>query len=429
LSEFDEERERKMRKILVWFLLAAMLVSVVLTSGCSTEEAHEHVLGDWIIDTEPTKTSEGSKHIECTECQKILLTESIPMTGPMDEVELAQYARERTVAVCVDHEIVGTGFFIDDEGTVVTCFHVLEPVFNYSVQEANVEVRLYNNSSYSLQSVIKFDYAYDLAVFKIDTKGEKVSYFPIASEDPALFSKVYACGYKNGADDVSFNGGNISKVSGEEDKRGLAETYVHDADIYYGNSGGPLINAYGEAVGINAAGHRDDESSHYAIKTSNLDKVRVVGTKSLAEFMKWHNDETRDSLKVWDWDTAEEEFTGDGYYSYVHSYQDVTGVKCEFSCDYTYYFFNNMNAIPEEYRKPGFHGTKFYHTYIYTRESYDVYMEYLKSEGYKYEDEARFEDDTYYECYYSYATNNYIEFHIYTDSKTGERLLQMNIYN
>lgn len=418
-----------MKKFLAWILLAVMLAATIFASGCSSEETHEHVLGDWIIDKEPTNTETGSKHIECTVCHQVMLTETIPASGPMNEEELAQYVQERTVAVYVDHEIVGTGFFIDADGIVVTCFHVIEGVFDLDIKDANIEVRLSNNVVYDLEKVIKFDYAYDIAVFKINNKGDKVPYFNVITEEPALYSKVYACGYKNGENTVTFNGGNISKNADSDEKIGLAEAYVHDAEVYYGNSGGPLVNGYGEVIGINAAIHVYDESKHKAIKMSNLEKLRETGDKSLTDFMKWYNDETRDSLKVWEYDYDEEEFTGDGYYSYVHSYQDVTGVKCEFSCDYTYYLFNNLNAVPNEYKKNGFHGTMYYHTYLYTRDSYNTYVEYLKGEGYEYRDEDRFGDDTYYECYYSYATNNFVEFHIYTDSKTGDRLIQMNIYN
>ena len=53
------------RKILYCILFIALL-SVVLT-GC----ACDHVESDWIVDAEATYDSDGSKHVECTECGEI----------------------------------------------------------------------------------------------------------------------------------------------------------------------------------------------------------------------------------------------------------------------------------------------------------------------------------------------------------------------
>jgi formylglycine-generating enzyme required for sulfatase activity len=46
-----------------------------------TEEA-AHMPSEWITDTEATEQAAGSKHTECTECERILETESIPKLPP-----------------------------------------------------------------------------------------------------------------------------------------------------------------------------------------------------------------------------------------------------------------------------------------------------------------------------------------------------------
>lgn len=462
-----------MKRTFKHIFLALIVLCAVLTSSCavnggeaqsgaSQSEIHEHVMGEWIIDTEATCTTEGQKHIECTICNKNLLTDTIPAkghtesdwiveseatakepgskykectvckeklstetieaSGPMDDIELAAYAQERTVSIYINGDLSGTGFFIDENGTVVTCFHVLENIFYSDIQNATIEIGLTNNARYSLHKVLKFDHAYDLAVFQIDTKGQKMPYFPVVTEEQPLNTKVYACGFALGFNSANFTSGNISTVS---HIYGLADAYLQTAAISPGNSGGPLINAYGEVIAVNAAYYKDAENMNIAVKLSNLEKLRVTGEKNLASFIKWHNDETRDSLKVWYWDTATEDFTGDGYYSYVHSYQDETGAACEFSCSYSFLSFNN---IPSTYKKTGFHGTYYYHTYKYVRSEYDKYIDYLESEGYTYESENRYSDDSYVEYYYSEVNNTWFELYIYTNSKTGERMIQTNLY-
>ena len=63
--------------------------SVVYCSVCNVEISREnivipakgHTSSDWIIDVEPTCTTTGSKHKECTVCHEVLETEAIPATG------------------------------------------------------------------------------------------------------------------------------------------------------------------------------------------------------------------------------------------------------------------------------------------------------------------------------------------------------------
>ena len=458
-----------MKNTLKWLFLVVVIISLVLISACGEAETnnddddvHEHEMSEWIIDTEATCTAEGKKHIECTECEKKLLddvipktahtesdwiieteatnqtpgskykqctvckeklsTEVIPANGPMDDIALAQYVQERTVAIYINGELMGSGFFTDEDGTVVTCFHVLETVFGASIDSATIEIGLSNNARYSLQRVLKFDHAYDLAVFRIDTKGQKMPYFTVAGGDQPLNAKVYACGYALVFSSANFTSGNISTVS---HPYGLADAYLQTAPISGGNSGGPLVNGYGEVVAVNAAHYINGENMNVAIKLSNLDDLRVVEEKTLSNFMKWYNDETRDSLKIWYWSSDDEDFTGNAFYSYLHTYQEVTGTKCEFSCDYSFYEYTD---IPDSYKKNGFHGTCYYYTYVYTRSQYNAYIEYLEAEGYEYKSEDRFSDDSYIEYYYSDITESYVEIYIYTDAQTGDRMIQMNAY-
>ena len=47
----------------------------------TNEQEHVHTPSEWIIDTEATCKSEGSKHKECTECEEVVESESIPKTN------------------------------------------------------------------------------------------------------------------------------------------------------------------------------------------------------------------------------------------------------------------------------------------------------------------------------------------------------------
>ena len=56
------------------------LYAISIANGWTTPD-DAHIAGDWIVDSESTCTTPGSRHIECVECGAILRTEEIPATG------------------------------------------------------------------------------------------------------------------------------------------------------------------------------------------------------------------------------------------------------------------------------------------------------------------------------------------------------------
>ena len=74
-------------------------------------------------------------------------------------VELAEYVGARTVTVNAD-DSVGSGFFIDSEGTLVTNYHVIE-----GAKKITVDV---DGGNYTVSEIVDFSKVYDLAILKID---------------------------------------------------------------------------------------------------------------------------------------------------------------------------------------------------------------------------------------------------------------------
>lgn len=382
--------------------------------GNESISATGHTESDWIIEKEATPKNEGSKYRECTVCNIKLESQVISATGPMDSEQLAAYVQERTVSIVINGKTNGTGFFIDENGTLVTCFHVVDDAF-YSTSPS-IEVKLSSGASYSMEYVIKFDPAYDLAILKIDTKSEKTPYLDVAESDAATGAKVYACGASLGLVTGNFTNGQISSAS---HKYGLAEAYISNAAISGGNSGGPLVNAYGEVVGVAAAGYTYGENLNIFIKMSNVDNLRVTGNKDLSEFVRWHSFETRDALNMFIYSLKDENYIGRYYNSYIHSYHDEVGAKCLYSSD---------NYLASAGQASGYDSMKYYYTYLYNKDEYTEYVEYLKSEGYVY-DETLSEDaggGVYIDIYYNEIDGAYIEFITYTWG--GQRRIQLDMY-
>jgi len=139
---------------------------------------------------------------------------------------------------------LGSGFFIDREGYLVTNNHVVE-----GADEITVILR--NEEEYPAK-VVGRDPNTDLALLKI-TSGNN---FPVAklgdSETIKVGEWVLAIGSPFGLEHTVTAG--IVSAKGRVIGSGPYDDFIQtDASINPGNSGGPLLNLVGEVVGINTA--------------------------------------------------------------------------------------------------------------------------------------------------------------------------------
>jgi len=139
-------------------------------------------------------------------------------------------------------EGVGSGMIIDAEGYILTNAHVVAGV-------STAKVKLSDGHLYSAE-VKGRDEIIDIAILKIS--GQNFPFVKFGDSDAiAQGNNVFTLGYPFGLEgDVSFKEGTISRRISDGDV-----TYLEtSAEIHPGNSGGPLVNHFGEVVGINSAG-------------------------------------------------------------------------------------------------------------------------------------------------------------------------------
>ena len=146
----------------------------------------------------------------------------------------------------VPQEGQGSGFVIDQEGHILTNYHVV-------ANARQVEVTLSNKKRYKAQ-VIGLDRSHDLAVIKIDAPN----LHPVTLGDSSQLQvgqKVYAIGNPFGLNGTMTRGivSSIRSVREPGDEGGafIDEAIQTDAAINPGNSGGPLLNSRGDVIGIN----------------------------------------------------------------------------------------------------------------------------------------------------------------------------------
>lgn len=281
----------------------------------------------------------------------------------MDSVDLAEYVQERTVTVNVTTinggVSAGSGFFIDDQGTILTNNHVIE-------MGANINVQMSGGGNYDVQSIIDFDPTFDLAILKIDMTGNP--YLKFSQTESRTGEQVYAVGSALGTLDGTFTSGSISSTTR---KVGKIECIQMDAAISHGNSGGPLVNVYGDVVGINTYSYANGENLNLAIKPSTLDHLKKDKNFSVNEFREWYTTESARSYSPYDGKSF--------HYSLVNTYQAVTGRSCIASND----------AYDNVYE--GYRDCYVSYAYEYVLSEFDTYTAYLRENGYIFQSDEQFD--------------------------------------
>jgi len=163
----------------------------------------------------------------------------------------------------------GTGFIITDDGYVVTNAHVLG-----GARYANA---ILSNQDKKTMSLIGYNSEIDLALLKISG-----SYSPLKlgdSDQVKVGEKVVAIGNPLGLS-FSVTEGIVSAVHRETiDSSGK---YIQtDAALNPGNSGGPLINTDGEAIGINNFKLSGDNLGFALESNFIVDEINAIALREL----------------------------------------------------------------------------------------------------------------------------------------------------
>lgn len=151
----------------------------------------------------------------------------------------------------------GAGLILSKDGRILTNHHVIEGMsklgvmlynskrHSYTPMDGGLERYIFEHAKDILPvSVLKQDPITDLALLKGEFDTSFAPILPFAREAPRIASPVFALGHPQ--ETVwSFTQGVVSALH--------AGAIQHDAVVSRGSSGGPLLNAQGEVIGINTA--------------------------------------------------------------------------------------------------------------------------------------------------------------------------------
>jgi S1-C subfamily serine protease len=142
---------------------------------------------------------------------------------------------------------LGSGFVIDKAGHIVTNYHV--------VRGANAIQVSFSNNEHFKAKVVGVDPSTDSAVLQVHVKSRALKSLPLGNSDSVrVGDQVIAIGNPFGLD-RSVTAGIVSAVQRRieaPNQLSISHVIQTDAALNHGNSGGPLLNAQGQVIGVNA---------------------------------------------------------------------------------------------------------------------------------------------------------------------------------
>lgn len=165
----------------------------------------------------------------------------------------------------------GSGFFISQDGTILTNKHVVAD------ESASYSVVTSDGKTYDAK-VLTRDPVGDLAIIKIDITNAPILEFADSTQIQ-IGQRVVAIGNSLGQYQNTVTSGIVSGIGrsitaggsdGSEELQGVIQT---DAAINPGNSGGPLLNILGQVIGINTAIDNGGQLVGFAIPSVDVQKA------------------------------------------------------------------------------------------------------------------------------------------------------------
>lgn len=240
LPAVRQQRSRKRTWVFV------MVIGVVAWVGGLLGAILGNQVGDW-LDRPPSKPS--TQPVDIADARD-------GFDGRLDVLEVTEYLSPSVVTISADIGAgigIGTGMIITEDGEILTNSHVVNGA-------SQIRVRLAGETEPREVTLLAEDVGNDLALLRMSGDG----FAPVTFSDPTsvrLGDEVIAIGAALGLNgDPSVTLGIVSALDRSVGQRdvfldGLIQT---DAAISSGNSGGPLVNAAGEVVGVNTAVARDN---------------------------------------------------------------------------------------------------------------------------------------------------------------------------
>ena len=154
------------------------------------------------------------------------------------------------------HAAQGSGFVVSRRGNVLTNAHVITTAPSATVQAAKTVYVEFEDGDRAPAHVVGYDLFSDVGLLKVDLPAQRLMPVPLGDSSRVVVGEpVAAIGTPFGRQSsltVGVVSGTRRSISSLTSDYAVADAIQTDAPINRGNSGGPLFDAAGRVIGINA---------------------------------------------------------------------------------------------------------------------------------------------------------------------------------
>jgi len=168
---------------------------------------------------------------------------------------------------------LGTGFFINTQGHIVTNYHVL-----YGAERATVKTQ--DGRRYPVKRVVAEHKEADLVLITADIPPKDIVPLEISSKLPEVGEKIYAIGHPMGLEKTVSEG----IVSAIRKIPNLGDIIQITAPISPGSSGGPVFNGAGQVIGVARATFRTGQNLNFAVPGRKVLEMKGGAGHSFHQF-------------------------------------------------------------------------------------------------------------------------------------------------
>ncbi len=239
---------------------------------------------------EQTEVSHTSSEVSPIADPEFSLERAASVTDPnkttLSTTEIVELVSPATVSIYALAEVgdnantpvfSGTGFLVSDTGFIVTNEHVISDVEESDQYHLIVMVPGYERPIDA--EIVGSDIQTDIAVIKIGESREPYPYVTLGDSDTLQVGElVVAIGNPLGRFEGTVTVGVVSALDRQVNNNGYTLNLLQtDASINSGNSGGPLINSFGEVIGVTNAKISTAEGLGFAIPISEvIDEIQSI---------------------------------------------------------------------------------------------------------------------------------------------------------
>ena len=169
---------------------------------------------------------------------------------------------------------LGTGFFVNPQGHLITNFHVLEGAHAATV-------KTHDGTTHNVTHVLAANKAVDLIKLAVEIPTAKVRWLEVEPAAPDIADRVVVVGSPLGLEHTVSEG----IVSAIRDIPGVGTIFQMSAPISKGSSGSPVVNDQGRVIGVVSFQAMAGQNLNFAVASDNLLKLEALAAgTSVAEW-------------------------------------------------------------------------------------------------------------------------------------------------